>query len=719
MERESGHKRTKSTPEDLERIKSRVIEVEGFENWYSPDKYSFVFQHTKPVYGNLLNSKVMDDLHSMVDKDADPDWKIKGDWSKAMHKDVMGSIAKLVNEKDKLFAEVEVYRDEVETLKKTNDELRKRIRELENRRPGAKRGIKQRRTQAMGNEYAKEYKTKRRPLEDITPNTQVPSLPFRVRERNTKGVSFGDAELADRRFGRPPIPPNSFKLYFRGFGAQESAFDPPSRAFGPSIDWYPGSRSPEQKGYFGGDQGQNDPVSRLLGTGDRPPERDRKVKEFNEYCNKHIDELHKALTRTTEHLVNKRKELFGEDHLGKVRIHDVVCYVLHPDGPSAIFKTSAFHNELVNERMDQIHNFLCSWQEVYTTMVFEGEERFSGPMSHPVQVSDHEALAKLLRDQRMKLEEEEMQKLKSDQSIQTAVGLFVTAGREKDESVSFQDRIRRLGVVFGLSPADIEGEAKRTWKYGVTESLYKVAAQKSVGLDYHKTMAECPLYNEAAAGQEDKCEKCKHARILLEWPGRLMREYTNPKNGRTAYEAKYIPFIAPSKLSVVASQMLVKHFKVALPSVWAECKGLDPDAHPPADTNNTSIPVDVEAATNGVEGDVYDSFCRPRMAVVDGGQSSQGGAAAATDPGGTPPVGDRLENILEELSNPPPLGNDGPHDGEGGEGRSPSGGEQPEEEDSEDGSPRDAGQVLAGILERRRRPTRNAKRPFEEDYVFE
>ena len=179
-------------------------------------------------------------------------------------------------------------------------------------------------------------------------------------------MSFGDADSADRRFGRPAMPPNSFKLYFRGFGAQESAFDPPSRAFGPSIDWYPGSRSPEQKGYFGGDQGlvdlqfefhamsnpwmgsnerrQNDPVSRLLGTGDRPPERDRKVKEFNEYCNKHIDELHKALTRTTEHLVNKRKELFGEDHLGKVRIHDVVCYVLHPDGPSAIFKTSAFHN---------------------------------------------------------------------------------------------------------------------------------------------------------------------------------------------------------------------------------------------------------------------------------------------------------------------------------------------------------------------------------------
>lgn len=82
--------------------------------------------------------------------------------------------------------------------------------------------------------------------------------------------------------------------------------------------------------------------------------------------------------------------------------------------------------DLVNERMDQIHNFLCSWQEVYTTMVFEGEERFPGPMSHLAQLSDHEALAKLLRDQRMKLEEEELQKLKSDQSIQTAVGLFGT-----------------------------------------------------------------------------------------------------------------------------------------------------------------------------------------------------------------------------------------------------------------------------------------------------
>ena len=48
----------------------------------------------------------------------------------------MGSVAKLLSEKNTLFAEVEVYRDEVKTLKKTNDELRKRVsvlRELASR----------------------------------------------------------------------------------------------------------------------------------------------------------------------------------------------------------------------------------------------------------------------------------------------------------------------------------------------------------------------------------------------------------------------------------------------------------------------------------------------------------------------------------------------------------------------------------------------------------
>ena len=64
----------------------------------------------------------------------------------------------------------ERYRDEAKALKKTNDELRKRVSVLENWRPGAKRGTTQRRTQTTGNEYAKEYKTKRRPLEDVRPH---------------------------------------------------------------------------------------------------------------------------------------------------------------------------------------------------------------------------------------------------------------------------------------------------------------------------------------------------------------------------------------------------------------------------------------------------------------------------------------------------------------------------------------------------------------------
>lgn len=82
--------------------------------------------------------------------------------------------------------------------------------------------------------------------------------------------------------------------------------------------------------------------------------------------------------------------------------------------------------ELVKERIVQITNFLRSWQEVYTTIHFQGEERFVGSVCDPAEMSDHEALAKLLREQKMKLEEEEMQKLKSDQSIQTGVELFGT-----------------------------------------------------------------------------------------------------------------------------------------------------------------------------------------------------------------------------------------------------------------------------------------------------
>ena len=275
-----------------------------------------------------------------------------------------------------------------------------------------------------------------------------------------------------------------------------------------------------------------------------------------------------------------------------------------------------------------------------------------------------------------------------------------------------------LTIAFSLNPGDIDAEAKRTWDHGNTENLYKVAAQKFVGLEYHKRLNECPLYTEKAANQEDKCEKCKDARIFLDWPGRLDREYVNRENGRTAYEAKYIPYIFPSKLGAVAKEMLIKYYKRELPRLWAECKGLDPQAPPPPETN--TAPVEAEEPADGFNGDVYDTFCRPH-----GGQSSQGlqeRAAEATVPASTPPVDtglESIENILEALANASPARNDGTLDGGGGEGRSPSGGEQPEEEDSEEGSPRDAGQVLAGILERRRRPTRNAKRPFEEDYVFE
>jgi hypothetical protein len=88
---------------------------------------------------------------------------------------------------------------------------------------------------------------------------------------------------------------------------------------------------------------QLDPVTaRLLDTTDTPPQRARRVKEFNEYCNKCIADIRKCLSRQLENMAKKRKEMFGEEHLGKVRIHDVVCHVIHPDGPSAVFASSAF-----------------------------------------------------------------------------------------------------------------------------------------------------------------------------------------------------------------------------------------------------------------------------------------------------------------------------------------------------------------------------------------
>lgn len=84
----------------------------------------------------------------------------------------------------------------------------------------------------------------------------------------------------------------------------------------------------------------------------------------------------------------------------------------------------------------------------------------------------------------------------------------VSRGVGKDERVPFQSRVEQLATVLSFEPADIEGEAKRTLNCGHIKNIYKVAAQKSVGFDFHKTMGECPLYNETTAGQEDKCEKC-------------------------------------------------------------------------------------------------------------------------------------------------------------------------------------------------------------------
>ena len=118
--------------------------------------------------------------------------------------------------------------------------------------------------------------------------------------------------------------------------------------------------------------------------------------------------------------------------------------------------------------------------------------------------------------------------------------------------------------------------------------------------------------------------------------------------------------------------MLVKHFKVVLPSVWAECKGLDPDAQPPADTNNTSIPVDVEAATNGSRATCTIDSAGPGWQWCMGVNLLRALLRPRTQQG-TPPVGDRLETILEMLSNAPPVSNDGLPGGGGGMGGSQMG----------------------------------------------
>eukprot|EP00889_Picochlorum_renovo_P005199 jgi/Picre1/32229/NNA_007575.t1 len=97
--------------------------------------------------------------------------------SEQIHKQALDSVKhvqekynelkRTMDRKDKLYEEGKTERD---ILKKQVAELQKEVEQLKSRRPGAKRGAKQRRTQDCGNEYAKTYITgtsrRRRPLED-------------------------------------------------------------------------------------------------------------------------------------------------------------------------------------------------------------------------------------------------------------------------------------------------------------------------------------------------------------------------------------------------------------------------------------------------------------------------------------------------------------------------------------------------------------------------
>jgi predicted RNase H-like nuclease (RuvC/YqgF family) len=65
-------------------------------------------------------------------------------------------LKRTMDRKDKLYEEGKTERD---ILKKQVAELQKEVEQLKSRRPGAKRGAKQRRTQDCGNEYAKTYIT--------------------------------------------------------------------------------------------------------------------------------------------------------------------------------------------------------------------------------------------------------------------------------------------------------------------------------------------------------------------------------------------------------------------------------------------------------------------------------------------------------------------------------------------------------------------------------
>ena len=81
-----------------------------------------------------------------------------------------------------------------------------------------------------------------------------------------------------------------------------------------------------------------------------------------------------------------------------------------------------------------------------------------------------------------------------------------------------------MGVVFGRSPADIEGEAKRTWKTGSQRAFIKLLLRNPWVWSTTRRWpsAHCTMKQQLA---KKTSVKRKHARILLDWPGRLMRIY--------------------------------------------------------------------------------------------------------------------------------------------------------------------------------------------------
>ena len=144
--------------------------------WYCPDKYSFIFIGAKKNSGNEINSLIIDDLDKVKEEHPEFDGKAKALMSEQIHKQALDSVKhvheennrlkKLLSKKDKSEDDAKAERD---ILKKQVAKLQKEVEQLKSRRPGAKRGAKQRRTQDCGNEYAKTYNTgtsrRRRPLE--------------------------------------------------------------------------------------------------------------------------------------------------------------------------------------------------------------------------------------------------------------------------------------------------------------------------------------------------------------------------------------------------------------------------------------------------------------------------------------------------------------------------------------------------------------------------